>query len=165
LKFQGKVWRHIPAGSYPLNLRYLLLAGGRWNRAGVYGCLYSSLTRAGAQAEYHKYLQASGAGGQLLTRPRELVSLRVTVEPVMDLTDPGDSPVSPGSPFLTADDETSLDSCRELADALRAQGFAALIAPSAAKLGAKNLVLYFDGPAKNLDLDDGGDRIPIRLKL
>ncbi len=120
MRFKGKVWRHIPAGSYPLNLRYLLLASGRWNRAGFYGCLYTSLTRAGAEAEYRKYLQAAGAGAQLLTRPRELVSLRVTVDPVMDLTDPGASPIPPASAFLTADDDASLESCRELADALRA---------------------------------------------
>jgi hypothetical protein len=162
LKFTGKAWRHIPAGSYPLNLRYLLLASGRWNRAGEYGCLYTSLTRTGAEAEYRKYLRAAGAGGQFPARPRELVSLIVTVEPVMDLTDPAASPVPPTSHFLTMDDDASLESCRALADALRAQGFAALITPSAAKAGAKNLVLYFDGPARNLDLDEGGDRLPLR---
>lgn len=162
MKFTGKAWRHIPAGSYPLNLRYLLLASGRWNRAGEYGCLYTSLTRTGAEAEYRKYLRAAGAGGRFPARPRELVSLIVTVEPVMDLTDPGASPVPTTSHFLTSDDDASLESCRALADALRAQGFAALITPSAAKAGAKNLVLYFDGPARNLDLDEGGDRLPLR---
>ena len=123
MKFSGKVWRHIPAGSYPLNLRYLLLASGRWNRAGEYGCLYTSLTRAGAAAEFRKYLQAAGAGEGFPTRPRELVSLRVTVEPVLDLTDPFTSPVPTSSHFLTADDDASLESCRALADALRAQGY------------------------------------------
>jgi RES domain-containing protein len=163
LKFRGKVWRHIPAGSYPLNLRYLLLASGRWNRAGEYGCLYTALTRAGAEAEYRKYLQAAGAGGEFQTRPRELVSLKVAVEPVIDLTDPASSPIPPASDFLIADDGASLEACRELADALRSQGYTGLITPSAARLGAKNLVLYFDGPARNLDIDDGGDRIPILL--
>ncbi len=162
MKFSGKVWRHIPAGSYPLNLRYLLLASGRWNRAGEYGCLYTALTRAGAAAEYSKYLQAAGAGGRFPTRPRELVSLKVTVEPVLDLTDPTTAPVPTSSHFLTADDDASLESCRALADALRAQGFSGLIVPSSAKVGAKNLVLYFDGPARNLDIDEGGDRLPLR---
>ena len=139
----------------------MLQAKGRWNREGIYGCLYSSLTRTGAKAEYRKYLQIAGAAGQIQKHPRELVSLRVLVEPVIDLTDTNASPVPPASPFLVADDEISLENCRQLADILRAQGFVALITPSAAKPGSKNLVIYFDGPAKNLDIDDGGDRLSL----
>lgn len=139
----------------------MLQARGRWNREGIYGCLYSSLTRTGAKAEYRKYLQFAGATGQIQMRPRELVSLRVSVEPVVDLTNPSDSPIPPGSPFMTADDERSIEACRQLADILRGRGFVALITPSAAKSRAKNLVIYFDGPAENLDIDDGGDRLPL----
>jgi hypothetical protein len=79
----------------------------------------------------------------------------------MDLTDLKESPISPGSPFLIEDDEESLEACRRLADILRARGFAALITPSSAKSRAKNLVIYFDGPAKNIDIDDGGDRFSL----
>lgn len=139
----------------------MLKAKGRWNREGIYGCLYSSLTRTGARAEYRKYLQSAGAAGRIRKRPRELVSLSVSIEPVMDLTDPNVSPVPTGSPFLIGDDEASHATCRQLADVLRAQGYAAIITPSAAKSGAKNLVIYFDGPAEKLDIDDGGDRLPL----
>lgn len=158
MKFRGKVWRHIPKGSYPLNLRFLLQARGRWNREGIYGCLYTSLTQAGAKAEHRKYLKSAGAEGEIKKHGRELVSIRVMIEPMMDLTDTETSPIPIESPFLTADDEESLEACKQLADSLRAQGYAGIIAPSAAKSGAKNLVIYFDGPAKNLEIDDGGDR-------
>jgi len=54
-----------------------------------------------------------------------------------------------------------LEACRTLADALRAGGYAGLITPSAASPNAKNLVIYIDGPAGQIRLDDGGDRIPL----
>lgn len=30
--YTGPTWRHVPAGAHPLNLQFLLQAGGRWNR-------------------------------------------------------------------------------------------------------------------------------------
>ena len=119
------------------------------------------MTPTGAKAEYKKYLHFAGAEGQIKKHKRELVSLQITVEPVMDLTDPEVSPVPIDAPFLIADDEESLEMCKQLADSLRSQGYAAIITPSSAKPKAKNLVIYFDGTAKYLDIDEGGDREPI----
>lgn len=158
MRFRRKVWRHIPSGSFPFDYRYILRARGRWNREGTYGCLYTSLSKAGARAEYKKYLNDAGVAAAGMTRSRDLVSLKVTVDPVMDLTDPTVSPVLVNSPFLVGDDPADREMCRILADSLRAQGYAGIIAPSAAKSRQKNLVIYFHGPARNLDIDDGGDR-------
>ena len=113
----------------------------------------------GARAEYRKYLR--GLGDPDTIRSRQLVSLRVRVEPVIDLTDSSTSPVSPSSRFLTGDEPEDLEACRALADYLRAEGCAGLLAPSAALVGEKNLVIYIDGPSRNVDLAPGGDRISI----
>lgn len=86
------------------------------------------------------------------------MSLKVSIEPVMDLTDPQMSPVPTDSPFLVGDDPADLEMCRRLADSLRAQDYAGIIAPSAAKAGHKNLIIYLDGPPGNLELAEGGDR-------
>lgn len=141
---------------------YILRADGRWNRPGVYGCLYTSLTRKGVLAEFHKYRRRANVHGSGLIPPREIVSVVVDVNPVLDLTSAKMSPISPSAPFLTGDDPRDIEACRSLADSLRAQGFSGIVAPSAAAEGEKNLVIYIDGPARRVSLDVGHDRIPIR---
>jgi len=154
-----KVWRHVPKGAEPLHVGYILKASGRWNRGGEYGCLYTSFSKSGARSEYRKLMERTGTGGVLA--PRDLVSIRVGLARVADLTDPASSPVSPASEFLIGDDDAGLEQCRLLADYLRGQGYGGLIVPSAAEAGTKNLVIYIDGPAGEVELRDGGDREPI----
>ncbi len=161
MKFTGKVWRHIPAGAHPLHVGYILRAGGRWNREGEYGCIYTSLTLEGVKAEYRKYLKRAGILRPGLLKPRDLVSLMVEINPVMNLTDKKVAPVPPDEPFLTGDEPGDLEACRSLADTLRAQGYAGILVPSAALEGVRNLIIYIDGPSKNVFLDVGPDRIPI----
>lgn len=161
MKFKGKVWRHIPAGAHPLHAGYILRAQGRWNRAGEYGCIYTSLTDVGAKAEYRKYLNNAGIHRIALLKPRELVSLMVEISPVMDLTNARTSPVSPKEKFLIRDNPDDLEACRVLADTSRAQGYVGILAPSAALSGEMNLVIYIDGPSRNVFLDVGPDRIPL----
>jgi hypothetical protein len=160
--FHDTVWRHIPAGGQVLHLGYLLKAAGRWNRPGIYGCLYTSLTREACLAEYRKYLRRAGVTPGT-TKPRDLVSVIVEVSPIVDLTDPALNLISPSSSFLIGDSEDDIESCRALADFVRSQGYAGIIAPSSALSTAKNLVIYFDGLASAIPvLMEGTDRVTIR---
>ena len=162
MRIRRKVWRHVPAGAHPLHAGYILRAGGRWNRWGVYGCLYTAFTQKGARTEYKKYVQREAASG-FGVEPRELVSIQAALEPVADLTNKKTSTISPDEPFLTGDEPADLEACRALADSLRSDGFVGIIAPSAALPRGKNLMIYIDGLAEHVRLDVGGDRIPLEL--
>ncbi|NOQ22036.1 MAG: RES domain-containing protein [Candidatus Aegiribacteria sp.] len=58
-----------------MHVGFILRAKGRWNRAGEYGALYTSLTVNGARAEYLKYLMQAGA--TVAKKPRNIVSLDI----------------------------------------------------------------------------------------
>jgi RES domain-containing protein len=162
LKYKGIVWRHIPAGGQPLHVGYILHAAGRWNRCGLYGCLYTSLSPEGAIAEYRKYLKQAGIAPRLV-RPRDLVSLDVEISPVFDLTDAASSLIPPSSHLLIGDSEDDLEECRALADYIRSQDYAGILAPSSALPGARNLIIYIDGLAGNIIVNEGPDRFPLEL--
>jgi hypothetical protein len=88
------------------------------------------------------------------------------LEPVLDLTVPSSYRVTalaagehPDETLMTADGDAAYEHCRRLADEARRQGCTALVAPSAALTGERNLVIYFDVVApKHVDVDDGPHR-------
>jgi len=96
-------------------------------------------------------------------KPKDLVKIKVDIDPVMDLTNIKKSLISPGSPFLTGNESEDLENCHVLADTIRDQGFAGIIAPSAALEGEKNLIIYIDGPAGKINLDESGTRKKLEL--
>jgi RES domain-containing protein len=159
VRYEGKVWRHIPPGTFGLHVGRILRADGRWNRPGVYGCLYTALTKRGAIAEFQKLLDWFDDA----PKTRDVVSIKVAIEPVIDLTDPAAFPIPPTSGFLTGDSNQDVEQCRKLADELRSHGYVGILAPSAAAKGEKNLMIYIDGPASSVLLEDGGDRITVEL--
>ena len=162
-RLELKVWRHVPSGAHPLNFGWLLKATGRWNRRGIYGCLYASLTQEGAVAELEKQrAHSSPASASVSFAARDVVSVRVSVDPVLNLTDPAViATLGVNVADFLGDDDTSLERCRTVSDFARAQGYRALIVPSAALAGAKNLVVFLDGPAHELELEVGPDRMPV----
>ena len=95
--------------------------------------------------------------------PHDLVSIKVDLHPVIDFTEAGNGIVGPAAAFLTGNSPEAFEKCRALADDLRDAGFVAAIVPSAAMPGAKNLVIYIDGPAQQIGIDDGGDRMRMEL--
>ena len=142
-RFDGIVWRYIPAWSYPLHAGFLLQAAGRWNRYNEYGCLYTALTRDGAIAEYAK-VRGDYVGLAISDdAKRDLVTILVTVTPVLDLTDAATRERYAIDPTtLVGDEEADLETCRSIADLARAEGYRAILSPSAALAGGVNLNIY-----------------------
>jgi RES domain-containing protein len=165
LNFAGTVWRIVPANAFALHVGYILRARGRWNREGVYGCLYTALTPEGALAEWAKYLRGAGVP-PALSSPRDLVSLEVRVDPVLDLTSAAVlRQVGIQPEMLTGDGDDSLELCRAIADLARQRGYHAILSPSAALPTAYNLNLYFNGRADHYSLDVGPDRMQVTAAM
>jgi RES domain-containing protein len=161
MDFEGLVWRYVPRGAHALHVGFILLARGRWNRYAEYGCLYTSLSPEGARAEYAKELRRIGIDAAA-DQPKDLVSLTIGVARVLDLTDASRRDhFGIGVEALTGDSEDDLESCRLVADLARLEGYDAILSPSAALDGTRNLNLYIDGRADHLRLMDGPDRIPL----
>jgi hypothetical protein len=149
-------------GAEPLHAGWMQLARGRWNtQRPRIACLYTSYTAAGALAEYDKL--AAGEAGYA-ARPRDLVSIHVDVEPVLDL---GDEDVRARYQvtergLLGAGYGTSHRVVRE---AVLRDGFRAIRAPSAAGEGIVNLMIYPESHSGRLRYSDGPDRLPINFGL
>ncbi len=159
--FEGTVWRHIPQGAHPLHIGYILRASGRWNRAGLYGALYTSLSMDGALAELKKNCSISGIALSDLA-PRDLVSIDVKCRPVLDLTMASvRRKIDITLKQLKNDSLGSIELCRIIADWSRQQGYRSILAPSAALKEVQNLIVFFEGPAAHLELDEGSKRFPI----
>lgn len=165
MTFDGIVWRIVPAGAFALHVGYILKARGRWNREGVYGCLYTALSEDGALGEAAKYLRQAGVAPKF-SPPRDLVSLRVRVEPVLELTSASvRRRLGVSLPTITGNDDADLETCRSIADLARQQEYCAILSPSAALAGSVNLNVYVDGRADRYDLADAGDRIPVTPEM
>jgi RES domain-containing protein len=161
LDFEGLVWRYVPRGAHPLHVGFILLARGRWNRQDEYGCLYTSLSREGVVAEYGKELRRLGLEASA-DQAKDLVSLNVGVARVLDLTDVHERErFGVSLDTLTGDEEDDLESCRLVADLARLGGYDAILSPSAALAGQRNLNLYIDGRADHLSLLEGPERAPL----
>jgi hypothetical protein len=101
-------------------------------------------------------------GASAARRPRDLVSITIRVRPVADLTDGGfrrRHGVTRSQ--LTGDEDNDWEACRSLADLLRAERYRALHVPSAALTGSSNLIVYLEGPADDLAMDEGGDCVAL----
>jgi hypothetical protein len=142
----------------PLHAGWMQLARGRWNtQRPRIACLYTSYSAAGALAEYDK-LAREEAGYS--TRPRDLVSVRVDVEPVLDLTDPAMQDLY-GILERQLRSRAYTPCHRVVNQAILHDGYRAIRAPSAAGDGLVNLMVYPESHAGRLRYSDGPDRIAI----
>ena len=161
-ELDGIVWRHVPRSAHPLHIGYILLASRRWNRSGEYGCFYTSLTRAGVIAEYHKELAKVSGISTEEDHPQDLVSIHVVAKHVLDLTKPSTRKgMGISLETITGHRFPDIDACRAMADLARLQGYRGILSPSAAADGMKNLNLYIDGRADEVSLMEGVGREPL----
>ena len=137
------VFRVVREGLDPLATTGSLRAGGRFNPPNEFGALYTSFEETTAAKEVARGLKQRGIDpDQFPDRAWWVYELEVKLESVLDLTD-ADVLQKSG---LQRDSLTGSDviATREIAAKAREHGYEALLVPSAAAPGSKNLVIFFD---------------------
>lgn len=163
MRIRRTVWRHVPAGTEPLHIGWIELARGRWNtQKPRLACLYTALTPEGAVAEYRKHYIDAGLSDIGRTKPRDLVSIHVDVDPALNLTDETELERRGLSTIaLTGPRRTAYPLCHRVAQDAVAAGYRAILAPSAALAGGRVLLVYPESSYGRLLLRNGPDRVPL----
>jgi len=129
-------------------------AGGRWNPKGSFPTLYFSLDPETALAEALAQHRSQNMP-DIEATPLVLTGCRVDVQSILDLTNPGIRRLlsvtmrqlcQPWRPLQHAGQEALTQAIGRLA---RAHGFQGLLAPSAAHVVGRNLVLFRDKVSDN----------------
>jgi RES domain-containing protein len=137
------VYRVVRDGVDPLGTVGSLRAGGRFNAPGEFAALYTSLDAVTAGKGVARGLRQRGIDpSQFPPSSWWVYELEVEIESALDLTNPEIlSRIEVKSEALTRDE---LNTPRNIAAEARSNGFEALLVPSAAAPGSKNLVMFLD---------------------
>ncbi len=157
-------WRHIPRGGHPCHVHWVHHATGRWNRQGEYGALYTSLHPFGALLEHSKYLGKVGMTPSM-AQPRDIVSVTVTVDAVLDLRQSDWILAYPQwIAEVLSDSKDSYEICQSMADDAIALGYSAIRVPSSIMPGTPsmdNLVVYPHTRPAQWSVLEGPDRFEV----
>jgi len=137
--FEGRVHRIYDPEHGFLETIGNYIVGGRWNRQGRYGALYTSLSKATAVAEIRRGAEKRNRKPSELGR-RDHVVMRIRLTRVLNLTQQNFCKSIDISLDELFDNNTL---CLDIADEVRKVGCEALRVPSATKSGI-NLVIYQD---------------------
>lgn len=137
------VFRVVREGLDPLATTGSLNAGGRFNPPNEFGALYSSLDVATAVKEVARGLSQRGIDPDRFPEGNWWVyELEVKLEAVLDLTDAAVLQKSGLQQDSLAGSD--VNATRKIAAEARERGYEALLVPSAAASGSKNLVIFLD---------------------
>jgi RES domain-containing protein len=126
------VYRHTAPAYPPLSGDGARRQGGRWNPPDSYPVVYTALEVATVDRELFRATRRNGMTGAMIG-PRRLVTIRVRLSRVLDLTsEPVRAALGVSEADLTADDPVVPRAIGETAHHL---GYEAILAPSAAGKG------------------------------
>ena len=141
------VFRVVREGLDPLATTGSLKAGGRFNPPNEFAVLYTSIEGATATREVARGLRQRRIDPDQFPHGSWWVyELEVKLESVLDLTDPNVlKRIRISESSLTAND---ISATRAIASEARKGGYQALLVPSVAVAGSKNLVMFLDKVSK-----------------
>jgi RES domain-containing protein len=133
----------VRLGLDPLATTGSLKAGGRFNPPNEFGALYTSLDGKTAAQEVARGLRVRGVDPEEFPEGAWWVyELEVKLESVLDLTD--SDVLRKSAIAVSSMTGSNVTSTRQIATQARQQGYEALLVPSAAVPGSKNLVIFLD---------------------
>jgi RES domain len=135
LALAGVWYRQIPADGDPWH-RPEHPADSRWQRGGVVEALYFADSEETAWSEWYRYL-AELAIPPAQSLPRDLWRWRVNLPRVADLSDPEDAGLPPLAPT-----RRQWPAYQALGERLHADGWPALVSPSAARPEGHTLCVF-----------------------
>jgi RES domain-containing protein len=140
-------YRVVFKGIDPLSTLGSVQNGGRYNSPGVTGVLYTSVASETAIGEVARGLIARGINPQSYDAGDWwLYELEVSLDAVLDLTDPAvTSQLEVNSQNLVQADPSY---ARQIGKQANDAGYEAMIVPSAAHPGEKNLVIFLGTAAR-----------------
>jgi RES domain-containing protein len=149
LSLAATVFRVVHKGVDPLSSRGSELNGGRYDPPGTKGILYASFEKAVAVAEVTKGLKARGINPEDYG-PDEwwAYELELASDRVLDLTDPKVMEALNITHSSIVANEIAIT--RQIGKQAIEAGFDAIIAPSAAHPGGKNIVIFLAGTSQPL---------------
>lgn len=138
----------VRRGVDPLSTEGSKRSGGRYNPAGQFGAVYSSLEAKTAAAEVARSLKARGLDPATYAPDDWWVyELEVKLERALDLTNPVVlARLGLDAPALIGPDS---ELTRQLGAAARANGYEGVLAPSAAVSSETNLILFPENLARS----------------
>lgn len=131
-KFDGIVLRSVSPGYSPLSGEGARAYGGRWNPKDSYPTLYTARDPATVALEIGRTARKLGFSVSDLL-PRRLVTIRLAIRTVLDLTDKDVLASAGYTRAVLLDDDIRI--CQAIGDAAHYLGFEAIRAPSAAGPG------------------------------
>jgi RES domain-containing protein len=142
--FEATTFRHVSPGHEELSEEVLsgsLRAGGRFNPRGDFGAIYVSLEKETVVAELKRRATQTGIEVDELL-PRLLLVVKAELQQVLDLTDEENRRRwSLSSKEIISDEYRT---CQEVGRAARKAGYEAVLFPSAAREGGRNLAVFTD---------------------
>ncbi len=143
IRLSALIYRVVRAGLDPLGTAGSLKAGGRYNPPLEFGVLYTSLDALTAVAEVERGLRLRGIEPtQFPVGAWWIYEMEVKLESVLDLTDSNVlEKLGAGRDSLLGPE---VRAAREFAAEARRAEYQALLAPSVANPGSKNLVIFLD---------------------
>ena len=152
MEFSGLVYRIHATDKDALDAAASKEFGGRWNKANKFGALYASLTKETAQAEHTSQLLKRGLTPGDLSH-RLITTIQVHMTQVLDLTDPDrQKEFGITKSELESDEVPGREKILEVSEKARAQGYEAILSPSARFPNGKNLNIFPDKLSKKSSL-------------
>lgn len=133
-------FRHVSRRRQPLSGEGARIQGGRWNPPESFPTLYAGLTEDIVAAEFRRLALRTGCSTAGFL-PRDLYRIDVSLQTILDLTDPANVTALGVNAADLIDDDVAV--CQAIGDAAHYLSIEAILAPSAAGTGSA-IAVYTD---------------------